>query len=261
MLLNHLLEAYNPRMDWSLLISLLFIGLFAGYIDAIAGGGGLLVMPTILGLGLPPHVALGTNKLAGTMGVLGAARIFIRRGIVQPRLWLLMIVATLLGAALGVVLVQLLSVDFLEDFIPFAIIALAIYMLLAKPRVAAPTQVAHPPGKASKLLLGGSFGFYDGFFGPGTGAFWVVSVMQVYKLDLLHATGIAKVMNLTSNLSAVAIFMLFGSIDYFFGIAIGLAMITGAHFGAHSAVRFGAKFIRPIFLCVVVSMAVYLLLK
>lgn len=247
-------------MSIEILLILLAAGLVAGYIDAIVGGGGMIALPTLLAVGIPPHAALGSNKLAGTMGVMNAARIFIKQGILKPKLWQCAIIATFIGAAVGVIVVHFFTADFLENLIPLLITVLAIYLLIAKPLSKQYSIKNHfkPPSKSSSVM-GSVLGFYDGFFGPGTGAFWVTLLVRYYQLDLLNAVAATKILNFTSNIAALSAFIILGHIDYISGLALGSAYITGSHLGTHAAIKHGAKLIRPIFLITVITLAVYLI--
>ena len=251
-------------LDPATLLMLGVAALLAGFIDAIAGGGGLLVMPALLSTGMPPHLVVGTNKLAGTFGTLSASITFIRKGLFQPALWWAMSFGTLVGALLGAVFVYLLSAGALKTLLPLAVLGAAAYLawprrgstLAAKVKPAAPPRV---PSRGLKWLTGGLIGFYDGFIGPGTGAFWMAAAMKLFGLDLVAAAGVARFMNFISNATALATFMAFGNIDYVIGLGMGGALMVGAFIGAHSAIRYGAPFIRPVFLLVVALMAARLL--
>ncbi|MBK8185512.1 MAG: TSUP family transporter [Candidatus Competibacteraceae bacterium] len=240
-------------------ITVLLLGgaaLLAGFIDAIAGGGGMLVMPALLSTGMPPHLVIGTNKLVSTFGTLSASITFIRKGLFQPRLWWAMSFGTFVGALTGAMLVYLLSAGILKKLLPLAILGAAAY--LAWPRSALKTahsEPAPPIRRGVKLLAGGLIGFYDGFIGPGTGAFWMTAAMKLFRLDLVRAAGVARFMNFISNFTALLTFSLFGNIDYGIGLAMGMALMVGSFIGAHSAIRYGAPFIRPVFLSVVLLMA------
>lgn len=233
-------------------------GFLAGFIDSIAGGGGLITLPTLLMVGVPPHLALGTNKLASTFGSFNAARAFIKKKIFNPLIWKAAMVATLVGAIIGVLLAHLIATDILKKFLPILILCVAIYIIfsplkkLTKPH----SRETLKPNTKSSVITGVVLGCYDGFLGPGTGSFWTTIVMSLYKLDLLTASGVARVMNFVSNIVALITFMLLKSVDYKIGICMGIALMLGAQIGAHSAIRFGARFIRPVFLTVVIVMAV-----
>ena len=236
--------------------------LLAGFIDAIAGGGGMLVMPALLGAGLPPHLVIGTNKLIGSFGTFSASLTFMRKGLLQPAQWRAMGFATLVGAGLGAVLIYLMSAGVLKKLLPLAILLAAAYLLW--PRRAAPAAhpaaCSAPPGPGLQGITGLVIGFYDGFIGPGAGAFWMAAATRLFHLDLVAAAGVARLMNFISNITALLTFMLFGNIDYALGLSMGGLLMIGALIGAHSAIRYGAPFIRPVFLTVVVLMAGRLLI-
>jgi hypothetical protein len=234
-----------------LLLAAAFLG---GWVDAVAGGGGLIVLPAILSAGLPPHLALGTNKLAGTLGTLSSSRAYVRRGIVRPGAWRAVGVATFVGALAGTLLVARVSDDLLRRGVPVLIVASALYVLLRRPPAGPPSD--EPPRRpVAGAAVGGALGFYDGFFGPGVGAFWTTAAMAVFRLDLVRASGLARYMNFISNAVSLATFAALGLVDWGVGLATGVVLMSGAWIGAHSAIRFGAPFIRPVFVTVVVAIA------
>ncbi|WP_336407624.1 TSUP family transporter [Gallaecimonas pentaromativorans] len=228
----------------------------AGFIDAIAGGGGLLTVPALLTAGLPPHLALGTNKLSSTFGASTASWAFFKKRLFDPALWKVAALGTLLGALFGTLTVDWLKAEWLEKLLPLAVLGAALYTLLM-PKVEEGRRHL-PQGQrlnTKQGLQGAVLGAYDGVFGPGTGAFWTVSTVALYKLDLLHASGVARTMNFISNLTSLATFALLGHIHWYLGLAMGSALMVGAYLGAHCAIRFGGSFIRPIFITVVLVMA------
>ncbi len=251
-------------LDFTTVLLLGGAALLAGFIDAIAGGGGMLVMPALLSTGMPPHLVVGTNKLVGTFGTLTASVTFIRKGLFQPTLWWAMSFGTFVGALVGAVLIYLMSAGVLKKLLPLAILLAAAYLIWprrARPS-AAPPEPPLPPHsvrRGIKLVTGGLIGFYDGFIGPGTGAFWMAAAMKLFRLDLVAAAGVARFMNFISNLAALLTFMVFGNIDYIIGLSMGALLMVGAFAGAHGAIRYGAPFIRPVFLLVVALMAARLL--
>jgi uncharacterized membrane protein YfcA len=245
--------------DPDVLAMLLLAAGLAGFIDAIAGGGGMITLPALLTVGMPPHLALGTNKLAGTFGTFNAARIFIRKGIFRPALWRAAFLATFIGALLGTLCTRLVSAEAFNKFLPVLVIVAAIYVAIPKRR---PGRVPAPPSHAAptlaSTLLGTTLGFYDGFTGPGAGAFWTALAMRVFHIDLVSAAGVARAMNFVSNSIALVTFMLLGSVDYRIGLMMGVALMIGAYIGAHSAIRYGAGFIKPVFVTVVVLLSIRL---
>ena len=252
-------------MEPTTILLLGIVALLAGFIDAIAGGGGMLVMPALLSIGMPPHLVVGTNKLVGTFGTFSASVTFIRKGLFQPALWWAMSFGTFVGALIGAVLIYLLSAGTLKTLLPLAILLASGYLIW--PRRTSPVRAPFPAAPATpsnrrgvKLLTGGLIGFYDGFIGPGTGAFWMAAAMKLFHLDLVAAAGVARFMNFVSNLTALLTFVILGNIDYTVGLTMGATLMLGAFVGAHGAIRYGAPFIRPVFLLVVALMAGRLLL-
>lgn len=234
---------------------LLAAAFLAGVIDSIAGGGGLITLPALLSVGIPPHLALGTNKLAGTFGTFSAARVYVAKGLFTPALWRCAIIATFIGALIGALATRIFSADALNKILPLIIIVAGAYALWPKHPQASLSQNTIAPGKCASLTLGALLGFYDGFSGPGAGVFWTTLAMKVFRADLVSASGIARAMNFVSNIVALLTFMLLSSVNYTLGFSMGLAVMTGAYLGAHSAIRFGRSLIRPIFILVVLALA------
>ena len=247
-------------LDLTALLLLGGVALAAGFIDAVAGGGGMLVMPALMSIGMPPHLVIGTNKLIGTFGTFSASVTFIRQRRFQPALWWAMSFATGVGALVGAVLIYLLSAGVLKTLLPLAILLAAAYLAWPRRAVAgAETQsdavAARNTRRGVQWLSGGLIGFYDGFIGPGTGAFWMAAALKWFRLDLVAAAGVARFMNFISNLTALLTFAVLGTIDYAVGLSMGALLMLGAFLGARSAIRHGAPLIRPMFLLVVALMA------
>ncbi|SEG28967.1 TSUP family transporter [Vibrio hangzhouensis] len=244
----------------SMLVILALVAFAAGFIDAVAGGGGMLTVPALLSLGLPPHIALGTNKLAATFASSTAAFTYYRKRLFNPECWFRAFVATLFGATLGTLVVDMISTEWLEKVLPLIILAAALYTVFHRAPQGEHNKVdiGCPTFNRKQYLQGLSLGFYDGVAGPGTGAFWTVSSMALYRLNILFASGLAKAMNFTSNFTSLVTFAVLGHINWVLGLTMGVCLMAGAYIGAHSAIRFGAKFIRPIFVSVVSVLAIKL---
>ncbi|MGC9421441.1 sulfite exporter TauE/SafE family protein [Vibrio sp.] len=239
---------------------LAIVAFVAGFIDAVAGGGGMLTVPTLLSLGLPPHIALGTNKLAATFASSTAAVTYYRKALFTPRFWKRTFIATFIGAVVGTYAVDAISTEWLQKVLPLIILAAAIYTIWHK---TPHTSDTHLPDTCTRThrkqyTQGFILGFYDGLAGPGTGAFWTVSSMALYRLNILLASGLGKAMNFTSNFTSLITFAILGHIDWILGLTMGMCLMVGAFVGAHSAIRFGGKFIRPVFVFVVSVLAVKL---
>ncbi len=244
-------------LEPSLLAALCLVAFFAGFIDAIAGGGGLLTVPALLTAGLPPHLVLGTNKLAATFGSLTASITYYRKKLFDPYFWRHALLTTAIGALIGVLVVDQISKELLETLLPLIIVIAAIYSLFAKVGSDKILQLPEPTRshRWTQRIQGFILGFYDGIAGPGTGSFWMVSSMALYKINLLLTSGVARTMNFVSNGFALATFAWLGHIHYQLGITMGLCLMLGSYLGAHTAIKFGSKLIKPLFIIMVMAIA------
>ncbi|WP_236235458.1 TSUP family transporter [Pseudomonas faucium] len=239
------------------LLILALVAFVAGFIDAIAGGGGLLTTPALLTAGMPPHLVLGTNKLSSTFGSATAGFTYYRRKLFHPAQWRLAVLGTLIGALLGATIAHYLPAEWLNKMLPVIVFACGVYLLFGgTPK--APLDADAPIKKKWQLPQGFSLGFYDGVAGPGTGAFWTVSTLLLYPIDLVRASGVARSMNFVSNIAALTVFVISGQVDYIVGLCMGLSVMVGAFFGARTAISGGSKFIRPVFITVVLALTVRL---
>ena len=240
-------------------LALLFLaGLVGGFIDAIAGGGGLITVPALLAVGLPPQIALGTNKFQSSCGTIIAVTRYLRAGMMKtPWLWVA-VICSFLASMAGVHVLSIISNDTLKKIIPWMLAAVAIYTAL-NPKFGIHQGLRKFPLFAFALIFGCILGFYDGFFGPGTGSFWTVACVALLGLDLRHATGYTKAVNLASNLGALVIFIFMHSVNYSAGAAMIAGQLIGAQLGSGLVIKHGAKFIRPVFLCVVFALTAKLI--
>ena len=217
---------------------------FTGFVDAIAGGGGLIMLPALIFAGLPPHAVLGTNKVQSMCGTMMATWRYHRAGLfkVRPNLWL--VAVTFAGAIAGALVIQRFEARMLSLVVPLLLMAVALYTLLS-PRMDDSDNPALI-GRKGYLPVASGIGFYDGFFGPGTGQFFAASLVGLRGMGLTRATGLTKLLNLTSNIASVIVFALGGQVVWLLGLCMALGSIAGAWLGAHSATRFGARLIRPL---------------
>jgi uncharacterized membrane protein YfcA len=234
-------------------LTLFALALIAGLIDAIAGGGGLITMPALLWAGLGPVEALATNKAQGVFGTGTAALNFLHKGAVDLRRAALAVACTFLGAAAGTLSVRHLGGELLEWLIPLLLIAFAVYFLLS-PRVSDLDSHRRIGEGAFALLVGTSVGFYDGFFGPGTGAFFAMGYVALLGYNLRRATAHTKLLNFTSNLAALLFFLPGGPVVWSFGLSMAAGQLVGAWVGSHLVLRHGAWLVRPVL--VIASLAV-----
>ena len=227
------------------------VALLTGFIDAIAGGGGLIMMPALLFAGVPPVNALATNKLQSMFGVAVACRNYARKGLVDWRANILSITAVFVGASAGVLAVQSVDAHALELVIPLMLMAVAIYVLFS-PRMS--DEDAHQRVSAKGYApVGAAIGAYDGFFGPGAGTFFTASIVGLRGLGLTRATAMTKLLNLTSTVASVIFFAIGGKMFWLLGLCMAVGSMAGGWMGSHTAIRFGAQLIRP--LLVLLSLA------
>jgi uncharacterized membrane protein YfcA len=233
-------------------------GVVAGFVDAIAGGGGLITLPVLLSFGLDPQHALGTNKLQATFGSSSASWHYAQAGALDFKDCLRGFILSLVGAALGALAVQAVDPSFLKRAIPVLLIGVAVYTML-KPKLGA--EDLHPRMRraAFDVSFGLVLGFYDGFFGPGAGTFWTMAFMLGLGFNMTRATGYAKAMNFASNVSSLVFFLLGRNVVFAAGLTMGLGQLVGAKIGANMVIRGGTKFIRPVFISVVVALTMKLL--
>jgi uncharacterized membrane protein YfcA len=220
------------------------VALVTGFIDAIAGGGGLIMMPALLSAGIPPVHALATNKLQSMFGTATACYNYWRKGLVDWRANLFTVIIVAIGASVGVILVQSIETRALSLIIPLLLMVVAIYVI-ASPRMS--DEDAHQRLSARGYsAVGGVIGAYDGFFGPGAGSFYTASLVALRGLGLTRATALTKLFNLTSNVASVIFFAVGGKMFWLLGFCMVAGAMTGGWIGSHTAMRFGAGLIRPL---------------
>lgn len=245
-------------MSWDVVCLLFAAGLCAGFIDAIAGGGGLISVPALLWAGLTPQLALGTNKMQSTFGTCMAVRKYVQARLVTWGEVRAAVLVTFVSASIGSWAVTKVSNEVLKQVVPWMLLSIALYVLVS-PRLGKQTERARLGVWAFALTAGGVLGFYDGFFGPGTGTFWTLACVSLRGLDLARSTAFTKVVNLTSNLASLIIFILTSRVHYEVAAAMIAGQLIGGRLGAGLAIRHGAPFIRVVFLSVVFAMVLKLL--
>ena len=241
-------------MEFDLLsYALFFVAAFlGGFIDAIAGGGGLITLPAIMAMGVPPHLALGTNKLQGVFGSFTATLNFTKKGLIDYKECFVGIVFTFIGAAIGATLILFLNANFLKIIIPFLLTAIFIYTLFM-PKIGESDRAAKMNERLFYVIFGLILGFYDGFFGPGAGSFWMFAMVALIGLNLKKAVAHTKALNFTSNIVALGVFIAGGQILWLVGFLMAVGQILGAYFGSNLVIKKEVKFIRTMFLIVVAA--------
>lgn len=239
-------------------VALGLVGLVAGFVDAIAGGGGLIAVPVLLSVGIPPVTAFGTNKLQSVVGTAIAAFTYWRKGFVSLQLLAIAIPLTFAGSFLGALAVRSIDTTVLQYAVPVALIAVALYFAFA-PRLTDEDSHARLSVAIFMPVMGFAIGFYDGILGPGTGSFLTLGFVTLFGLGLVRAAGHTKVLNLTSNAGALALFIPSGNVVWPVAVAMIIGQIVGGYLGALTGIRFGARLIRPLVVVVSIALAVKLL--
>ena len=234
---------------------------FAGLVDSVAGGGGLLSLPALLVAGVPPHVALGTNKVQSCLGTaVGTARYLKGRHLHLPT-GALSSLGAFGGSLLGARLALAVPGDVLAKAVPFLVLAVGLFTFL-RPSFGLDDRFTGigRPGLAGAFLLGLCIGTYDGFFGQGTGTFLAFFYVLLFGFGFLRATGNAKLTNLASNVGALTAFTLANRISWSIALPMAAANIAGNWLGAGLAIRRGASLIKPVFGLVLAGLLIKLVL-
>ena len=242
------------------LVALFGVALIAGFIDAIAGGGGLLTVPALLATGMPPALVLGTNKLQSSFGSFSATWFYARKGLLEWAIIWPAVICTFIGAAIGTLAVQTIDAAILERLLPFLLMAFACYFYFS-PRVSDAESQRRLTPMLFALLVGGGVGFYDGFFGPGTGTFWAMALVGLLGLGMTEATAATKVANFTSNIVSLGIFLAAGTVLFPIGLAMGAAQAVGALLGSRMVLKRGAGFVRAILMVMSVCIVAYIVIR
>ena len=224
----------------------------AGFVDSIGGGGGIISLPAYLISGLPAHMAIATNKLSSACGSSLTTVRFLRRGLVNIRLAVPSVIAALIGSSLGARLSLLVSENILK-YVLFAILPVAAFFVLNRHLFADREEKKATADRRTivicilcALIIGG----YDGFYGPGTGTFLIIAFTVFAGMSVSVANAQAKVINLTSNLASLAIFLVHGQVVILLGLAGAVCNMAGNYLGSGLALSRGSRIVRPVILCV-----------
>lgn len=243
------------ELAWEILLSLFLVAGVAGFLDAIAGGGGLLTIPALLMANVPPLYTLGTNKFQATAGSLSASITMIRQGKVKPKQIWQSIVACFIGAMLGTIAVQLSPPELLTKAIPFLIAMIGLYYLFA-PKAGEIVSEPRISESQWRYIFSPIVGFYDGYLGPGTGMFLALGGVALRGWDMIKATANAKILNFTTNVASLIFFILGGKVLWTVGIVMMVGQAIGATLGVRFAIKGGVKFIRPMIVLMCFAMLV-----
>jgi len=238
---------------------LLAASFFAGFIDSIAGGGGLIQLPALL-IGLPKSETaevLGTNKLSAVFGTTTAAALYRKQIKPDPKVLIAMGVPAFVGSAGGAILASKIPTSSMRPMVLVLLIIVAIYTWF-KPDLGKFENLRHLPKRRVQIaaLAGAVIGFYDGIFGPGTGSFLMLILVASLGYAFITASAIAKVVNVATNVGAIMVFGINGAVIWQIGIIMGIANISGAVIGARLAIKGGSTLVRKVFLLVTLALIV-----
>tara|TARA_X000000368_G_scaffold198619_1_gene156787 strand:- start:28 stop:780 length:753 start_codon:yes stop_codon:yes gene_type:complete len=248
----------NYLYEESTVFLILFVvAFFASLIDSIAGGGGLLTTPSMLLVGMPPLNVLATNKFQSCFGTFTSTYNYYKNGFLVEKNKRYYFVLSFIGSSVGTLLVSRISNETLESVIPVLLIGAAIFFITNK----GPSSV----NKNEKLLIVFNLivfaiGFYDGFFGPGTGSFFVLAFIIIKGANIMESTAITKLLNLSSNFAAFLIFAFQGYVIWYLGLVMAVAQIAGAYTGSKFAIKNGEKVVRPVLVIVSILLSLRILL-
>lgn len=238
-------------------LTFLFLAAFvAGFIDTLAGGGGLIALPALMMSGIPPLTALGTNKLQGTMGTATATYMMLksRRVSWSDIKWLML--SAFIGAMLGTIAVQFINTQLLTLVIPVVLLIIAIYFIVMPQPLEGCSRPRIAKGKYQRIIVP-AIGWYDGMFGPGTGSFFALAGVSLRGHGLIEATAVAKTLNFSTNIASLLVFLMAGKVVWAVGIVMMIGQFMGAWGGSHCLFRIRPKYLRLI----VVAMCLGMLTK
>lgn len=240
-----------------ILLLLFAAAVTARFVDAIAGGGGLITVPALLAVGVNPVEAIATNKIQSSFGTASATWNFWRKGRIDFALLKWPLIATVVGAALGAVVISFVDTTWLMVLLPLLLVGIAVYFLVGPKASDEDVRARLTPFTFGAVA--GGIGFYDGFFGPGAGSFFALALVTLMGMGLTRATAHTKALNFASNLVSVAVFAIGGHVLWAVGLTMAVGQVVGGWLGSHAAMRFGPKLIRPLLVTICVGMVIKLL--
>ena len=242
-----------------ILTFLFFVGVVAGFLDTLVGGGGLLAVPALLLSGIPPIYVLGTNKFQGSMGTGIATFLLFKKKKLDWNSVKNLMFASFIGSIVGGVIIQFVDTQFLSFVIPIVLVFIAIYFIVSpKPKS---TVGNSKPNKKFELFAVPVVGFYDGMFGPGAGSFFAMTGVMLKKLEIIQATILAKPLNFASNIAGFIVFFSFGHIAFLIGILMMMGQMIGAFFGTHYLLKANPLIIRVLIVIISTSMLIKYMLS
>lgn len=247
-----------PELTFHLLAILAVAAFVAGFVDSIAGGGGLITVPVLLLAGFSPVESLGTNKFQGLFGSASSTIAYAQKGQVDLRKQLPAAVMSCIGGGVGALLATVIPGEWLRLVLPFLLVAIALYFAL-KPSMNDVDRAQRMTPFLFGLTVVPMIGFYDGVFGPGAGSFFMLAFVTLAGYGLLKATAHTKLLNFASNLGGFAVFFMVGVVSWKAGLVMGVSQFLGARLGASLAIKNGARLIRPLLVLTCAALAIRLL--
>lgn len=241
-----------------LIFLLFFVALFAGFIDAMAGGGGLLTIPALLLTGMNPIAALATNKLQACAGSFSASLTMIKNGLIHPKSMTSALMMAFIGATIGAVLVQLSPPEFLQKILPIVIGLVGLYTLFSS-NLGRQQTTPRMSQKRYERTIVPLVGVYDGYFGPATGTFFSLSQVIFCGRELVQATARAKLLNFATNIASLIFFIIGGQVAWLVGLVMMVGQIIGSYLGSCVMIKGGARFIRPMIVVMCFIMVIKLI--
>lgn len=246
------------ELSWDLLAVLSLIAFIAGFMDAIAGGGGLITLPALLIAGIDPVSAIATNKFQAASATVSSVYAFAKEGMIEWKKAVPLGCAAFVGGMLGALFVSIISQAFLQGLVPIMLLAVATYFIFS-PKLGEHKNKEKLSLVAFSFMIAPLLGFYDGVFGPGVGSFFMVAFVFLTGFSFMRSMSFAKLANASCNLGSLSIFIIKGSIIWPIALAMALAAFAGAQLGTRCVVKVGPKLVKPMLIGVCCLLAMKLL--
>ncbi len=238
-----------------LLFFLFLAAAVGGFLDTLAGGGGLITLPALMMSGIPPLAALGTNKLQGSMGTGTSSFLMIRNKRVKLRDVKSLMVAAFIGAVMGTIAIQFINTEILTSVIPLVLLVIAVYFLVS-PNPGNKAVEAKMAPRTYRRVVVPLIGCYDGMFGPGTGSFFTAAGVALRGHGMIDATAVAKTLNFATNIASLMVFLVAGQVVWMIGILMMSGQLVGASLGSHWLLRSKPAYLRVIVVVMCLGMLV-----
>lgn len=242
-------------LDLSIILFLIIGAGIAGFIDAICGGGGLISIPVLLTAGFTPAQAIAANKLQGAVGALASTHYYAGKGILDPKLLLRLLPLAIIGGGLGTLAIQFVGNRFMSYALPVMLILMALYFAFSKEIRDEPRAAKWGVGLCAFTVVP-AIGFYDGFFGPGAGTFYLAALTLLLGMGMTAGMAYSRVLNLASNLVSLLIFIYLGKMVWLAGILMTIGEVIGVYLGSRLVYQNGAKLVKPLVVIACVAMAI-----